>query len=673
MADVIKKQMKELEEKTTVADDDILLIQETTDSNKKVTKANLLKELNQSKTDILNTIGTETMGTTATTLKGAVKELGSQLNENVQDLAKVKTDYAKKTDVNTLASNKADIIYVDNIANSKANKTDLTVPFTFKGSCLNANLPTNASVNDTWYCTDLQYRKTWNGTAWFQSSLEESLYNDNINSIKTDVNNSNDGIQLLDAIFVNGAVTNGILYTPHSNIISSDKVFEYDRDIILHVKNGFKYRFDFINPDGSFNKAIGVGSEDILIPSNQKFMINISKIDSSDLTPTEGRNAVYFNTKIIDYIGNYDINIFNKDDITLNKYPKATIGTSTVLETGTNENSFMGNQLFRCKKGDIIYKNYKYIGLYVYNAEGLLIESYAGNAYQYTIISDDASYFKIYYSRYSDNIHEKLMLNINKKLPKQYFSSSSTIPSVGNGKAMITLIDDDTNYLKIPIIKGICDELGVKCTFACITGHLDSGYTNSNELITLLTDYQNEGFHISSHSWGHNNMWQWKDLTEEQKRILYKDLLKSFSDLESKGFLDCRMFVSPGGGHLSSVQKLVEGWADCLVNAGDDDNKIFYNKGFQDGRYNIYRVFINADLHPNLDYYTTLIDEAISSDAWLVFGTHSGANSWSPTEFNETLVKNVIQYAVDKGVDVLPLNKAFKRRKFMYDMYDMYN
>ncbi|MEX0084640.1 hypothetical protein AB2T90_19600, partial [Clostridium butyricum] len=80
------KQMKELVEATTVNDADILLIQDTTDSNKKVTKANLLKEINQDKTTILNTIGTENMGTSATTLKGAVKELGSQMNENTNGI-----------------------------------------------------------------------------------------------------------------------------------------------------------------------------------------------------------------------------------------------------------------------------------------------------------------------------------------------------------------------------------------------------------------------------------------------------------------------------------------------------------------------------------------------------------------------------------------------------------
>ncbi len=61
---------------------------------------------------------------------------------------------------------------------SKANKTDLASPYNFKGSCLSTELPTEAKVNDTWYCTDLKYRVSWNGSIWCQSSLNESDYED---------------------------------------------------------------------------------------------------------------------------------------------------------------------------------------------------------------------------------------------------------------------------------------------------------------------------------------------------------------------------------------------------------------------------------------------------------------------------------------------------------------
>ena len=69
----------------------------------------------------------------------------------------------------------------------KANKIDLTTPFNFKGSCLSTSLPSNANINDTYYCTDLKYRKTWNGSEWFQSSMDESYYTDELSNLKNDL------------------------------------------------------------------------------------------------------------------------------------------------------------------------------------------------------------------------------------------------------------------------------------------------------------------------------------------------------------------------------------------------------------------------------------------------------------------------------------------------------
>ena len=69
-------------------------------------------------------------------------------------------------------------------------------PYNFKGSCLSSALPTSGNtINDTYYCTDLKYRKTWNGTAWEQSSLNEADYEDEltktngeVSSLKEDIN-----------------------------------------------------------------------------------------------------------------------------------------------------------------------------------------------------------------------------------------------------------------------------------------------------------------------------------------------------------------------------------------------------------------------------------------------------------------------------------------------------
>lgn len=53
-------------------------------------------------------------------------------------------------------------------------------PYNFKGSCLYSALPSSAMVNDTYYCTDKKCRYTWNGSGWYQSSMNESDYADEL-------------------------------------------------------------------------------------------------------------------------------------------------------------------------------------------------------------------------------------------------------------------------------------------------------------------------------------------------------------------------------------------------------------------------------------------------------------------------------------------------------------
>ena len=453
------------------------------------------------------------------------------------------------------------------------------------------------------------------------------------------------------------------------------------------------------------NNRVTNNTEDLAIQKSQ--IINLTKVQNSgtehntellDLrikadgltSPTAG-NAVREQFRDVKSLAGKRINLFDCTQFGLNKYPKDTVGTSTINDWGDNINSWYSTQHFRVKKGDIIRTNIEWMSFYIYNADGVLVERTSSDSLEYTVTANDAHFFIIYYALYDMvNPNSNVMVSVNTPLPNTYCSyediSMKTVESKNldsrisiiekcnfNFEPTITLIDDDTGYSAIPTIKSICDDLGIKCTFACISGQLDEGSDVASELLTLLKQYQNEGFHITSHSWGHNNMWQWKDLTEEQKRTLYYDLLKSLSDLESKGFLDCKMFVAPFGGHHPNVQKLLSGWVDCSVNAGDDNDVIFYNKGYQDGKYNLYRVFINADKHSDLGYYTNLIDEAKANNGWLIFGTHSGAHAWSATEFNEDLVRSVLQYAVDSGIQIETLNKAFKKRKLFYDMYEMYN
>lgn len=57
----------------------------------------------------------------------------------------------------------------------------ISSPYNFLGATTFNQLPTEwNTVNDTYYCTDKKCRYTWNGTGWFQSSLSEAEYADEL-------------------------------------------------------------------------------------------------------------------------------------------------------------------------------------------------------------------------------------------------------------------------------------------------------------------------------------------------------------------------------------------------------------------------------------------------------------------------------------------------------------
>lgn len=92
------------------------------------------------------------------------------------------------------------------VTGSKIKKLEYAIssPYNFKGSCAYASLPSSALVNDTYYCTDKKCRYTWNGSGWYQSSMSESDYADEIAAISDELNNA--------AVDHNGKAWNDIGY-----------------------------------------------------------------------------------------------------------------------------------------------------------------------------------------------------------------------------------------------------------------------------------------------------------------------------------------------------------------------------------------------------------------------------------------------------------------------------
>lgn len=81
----------------------------------------------------------------------------------------------------------------------KANLTDISSPYQFRGACLSANLPGSGNkINDTYYVTDKKCKFTWNGAAWYQSSLNESDYEEELSSLTEDLVDLESNVIFLD-------------------------------------------------------------------------------------------------------------------------------------------------------------------------------------------------------------------------------------------------------------------------------------------------------------------------------------------------------------------------------------------------------------------------------------------------------------------------------------------
>ena len=74
----------------------------------------------------------------------------------------------------------------------------ISSPYNSKGSVdTYGNLPTRDNVvNDTYYVADERCKYTWNGSAWYQSSLSEADYVEELSQLRTDLNDATDELTI---------------------------------------------------------------------------------------------------------------------------------------------------------------------------------------------------------------------------------------------------------------------------------------------------------------------------------------------------------------------------------------------------------------------------------------------------------------------------------------------
>ena len=155
----------------------------------------------------------------------------------------------------------------------------------------------------------------------------------------------------------------------------------------------------------------------------------------------------------IEEIGAYRPNEFNKNDITLGKYPNSSLG-QTINSFIEKENSFICNQRWRVKPGDIIRWTWPYASFYIYNDKNILIEKLGSDGKCEAIIQNNDAYIMVYLNTSSvgDNYINNFMFTINRDLPTEYVPYSYIGIDTYNDKVLNDKLNKITNTNHIPYI-----------------------------------------------------------------------------------------------------------------------------------------------------------------------------------------------------------------------------
>lgn len=214
---------------------------------------------------------------------------------------------------------------------------------------------------------------------------------------------------------------------------------------------------------------------------------------------------------------------------------------------------------------------------------------------------------------------------------------------------VITWIDDDCDPSSIPGVKSLCDRLGIRCTFAHMSG------LGSNDVKTTLAEYQEEGFHITTHSHTHTRWY--KDDGDDSKFTVKEceiDLIRSMVSMRNSGFLDCDYLIAPGdSAHRDGIPNMVSRHAKAFINSDTGPN---FNTAYAPDLFHLRRTFIDRSSH-SAAFYQAWIDKVIANKGWLILGTHS----YNSSQYSTYFMEQVLTYAKNNGVEILPLNEAVQK------------
>lgn len=217
--------------------------------------------------------------------------------------------------------------------------------------------------------------------------------------------------------------------------------------------------------------------------------------------------------------------------------------------------------------------------------------------------------------------------------------------------ALVTFIDDDNKDTFMDLWKPVCDAKGIRITLALITNWVGG---SGRLTLTQLKALQADGYDFANHSFSHdatifNSGAQ--DLGTVSDSRIEEEYRKSQEWMRSNGLQGYNTFIYPWG-NFNELQELrYKRLARKYFKQGVNASGI-YNESPNDNMY-LNRKFINKN--KSISEYKQDIDNAITNNGWLIFGTHSVSE-----EINVEYLTEIAEYIQSKNIPILTFNEALK-------------
>lgn len=226
-------------------------------------------------------------------------------------------------------------------------------------------------------------------------------------------------------------------------------------------------------------------------------------------------------------------------------------------------------------------------------------------------------------------------------------------------KAIMSIVDDDGYPQVHSLLKPLTEQEGVPITIAAITSRV--GTSELSMTLQQLKECQESGMEVQSHTHTHQAL---ATLTYAEQE---NEIRSAKEWLQNNGF-SSDVIIYPFGSTNADTYEITNRYhsAGIYIDSGSSllNNPPIRREKLERVYYNLTTPVTEGDKN-RIQQCKNKIDEAITSNSWIIIGLHCFYEGFNPEGLRE-----VIQYAKSKGVEIVSLKRGLELYSNIIDLPD---